>query len=212
MGYSKVDRTQAIIVAALTGRIAQSEIPVVADEYRHGSYLRESVARHTDFFERHHVANNHLAISTVRFALCGYGGCLKVEAYDGLLTAEEQKQLRVMHLFRAASDSGRKTYEMRKGLHSLTAEEKVMVWKRSLESRGLVCWAESEIEEAIKLASDPAFVYGRSSHHAGMPHWGFIAEEINQKYHGGARVRTSESVAKTVCNFRKKKKNLASNE
>lgn len=210
MGYSKLEKAQAIIVAARTGRMAQDEIPVVAEEYRHGSYLRESVTTHLDFFERHNVTSNRLAISSLRFALCGYDGCAKVPRYDGLLLAEERRQLSLAHLARSSSETGRRSYQQHTGLHALPLERRIDAGKKSAIARGLIPWENKEIEDALALAEQ--IKYGPNSSHPGLPKWGLIAELLNSKYHSGALIRTSESLSHTIYNIRKKKRNLASNE
>ena len=107
----------AIRRAAELGKRLQEDFPEIADRYRNGMTQPE-ISLEYCIQELYDTTSRDVALAAVHFALGGYdfGGI----SYPGLIEdPEERRNIGLEH----NRESGKATYEMRKGVHGLTAEQ-----------------------------------------------------------------------------------------
>ena len=143
-------------------------------------------------------------------ALHGHEGGFRVNAYEGLITEEEIKSL----VRKTKSKQGKKLHDEKKGIHSQTHDEKIEVGIKSAISRGEVPWRRegeelpngsvcelSEIEFAYELSQQPEYQRGS------LVKVKKIADVLNEVYHSGEDVRTSDAVRVRLYNYKKELEN-----
>ena len=203
------------------GRTLQSEHPEIAEIYRNGCSLSETVEE-LNIMSEYDVGYG-VAMSGVRYALAGHRCGFRVKSYDGFLSLEEIARLGREHMSMAGLElykegrgvhgrtkeemsadsrkggkiSGRKAYEERKGVHAMTEEERREVGRMSAIARGLIPWSEEEKREAYKLSTLPDYRHGSNTKN------GKIARELNMKYHDGRNVRNTNSISIIIRRYKK---------
>lgn len=178
----------AIQKAAVLGLQIQEEFPEVAQEYRNGAFLREiteELCLHIVYGVTFTVARE-----AVRKALTGYNGEIQKfpKKYTGLIPDKEE-QIKLAREHR------------QKRSHSLqriiSKGETPWIGRRETEN---LCTL-SEIEFAYMLSQSPEFLNEDKKTNLKK-----IAQTINEKYHKGEKIRTSESVYAKLARFRNLKK------
>ena len=117
---SSLTREQIVTIkrAAELGKRLQEDFPEIADRYRNGMTLPE-ISLEYCIQELYDTTSRDVARNAVRDALGGYdfGGI----SYPGLIEDdEERRNIGLEHM----RESGKANYEMRKGIHGLTPEQR----------------------------------------------------------------------------------------
>ncbi len=177
----------AIQKAAVLGLKIKVDFPEIADEYRNGSTLKE-ITRGL-CLDIYYDVNFTIAREAVRKALTGYNGEIQKfpRKYIGLISdKEEQKRLAREH-----------KYFQRYSLQAILA-------------RGNTPWIERKETENLCTLSEIEFTYRLSHSHEFQQEnridFNKIAEEINEKYHDGKKIRTSEAIYAKLARFKNLKK------
>ena len=90
------------------------------------------------------------------------------------------------------SANGKKAKEMGVGLHALTTEERKAAARLALEARGQTPWSEEEASYCAKLIKSPDYrhMHGPVLYIQNQR----IADELNEQFHEGKKVRTKKGV------------------
>jgi hypothetical protein len=124
------EQLKAIRVAAAIGDDIRRNCPEVAEEYRSGFTAPNIVAMHE--FDRRYEVSRRVAVNAVRNAIRGYFGCC-YEPYHGLIAdRSERENLAIAH----NRQTGKELFEQRRGIHSLTREQKVDAGRKGGLIRG----------------------------------------------------------------------------
>ncbi len=113
------------------GRILQRDHPEIVDIY--GYHPQAQIPEMIDIQSRYDVSDN-VAVSGVRFAVTGHNGGFGVEAYDGLITDEEESEwIGREHMVQSGRKGGKIggkiggniIYVKRIGVHGRTVEQMI---------------------------------------------------------------------------------------
>jgi len=160
----------AITLAGRIGKQIQKDHPEIANLYKLGKTQPEIVET-LSVNETYGVESSQIAISAVCFALIGFGGNTRCEAYSGLINKSELETLCQEHrsvsgermreggigLFSISEEDqrenkrkgGRAAKSQGKGIFALTSEQRGENARRSYEE-GNSWWANLTVEERIE--------------------------------------------------------------
>jgi len=115
----------AMRLAAEVGNCIRQKYPEIAEEYRNGLTAPKLVARHK--IDHLYGVGREVAIHAVRNAIRGYAGHCH-EPYDGLINDKSEREY-------LASAHNRRTgieeYELKRGIHAMTHEQKAAAGRKS---------------------------------------------------------------------------------
>lgn len=78
-------------------------------------------------------------------------------------------------------------------------------------ARGNTPWADEEIEEISRLGNLPDYQYINGKY-LGKPNYNLIANQLNEKYHSGKRIRDARDIATKVYRVKKQKEKIVNFE
>jgi hypothetical protein len=167
------------------GKYLQEIMPIVANYYNQGNYLREIVEMHG--IDTILNSTPEMAVGAVYYALRGHEGGFGHTEYSGLMTREhlieagrrnklrrgketgkktelEQKGLfseplekRIQRCKKIASSGGRASKERKAGYCGLTQEERSEYSKQGVIAKGQNLWTDYEKEFVYQLSQDSRY-------------------------------------------------------
>jgi hypothetical protein len=114
----------AMRLAAKVGNHIRDDYPAIAEEYRNWTTAPELVTKYR--FDQRYGVGREVAISAVRNAIRGYSGHCH-ESYNGLIDDKsERENLADAH----NRQSGIEEYELKRGIHAMTREQKAAAGRK----------------------------------------------------------------------------------
>lgn len=207
MSKTDLERSQTVVMKTIRelGLQLQHDLPEIADDYRRGKMIPEIVELygivHKYGVDGEYV-NEEFAESLVQVALRGHRGGFGITPYEGLIDEEEQKEhlRRYSSLFHAPG--GRKTLELKVGIHGRTPAQRKKDLRAAMLAKGIVPWKPKEIMTAHVLSKNPKYRFQKGLN-GGKMNTRLVARELNERYHHGGVVRTIDSVISALCRFRR---------
>lgn len=198
----------AFNLAVNLGRKLKKEIPDIGREYINGTEMKE-IIRKMDICAKYNVTDE-IAASAIRFAIKGYNG-EDGESYSGLLRKDALPDIRARrHRFRGIEFAFNEI-----GIHSPDYDGRMRSKKASL-AKGYIPWVKrreyenycqvSEVEAAYILSGNPENII-KTRPNYGCIDTSKIAGMLNEIYHDGRHVRTSNVVSKKLMKYRKQAMN-----
>ena len=140
----------AIRRSIILGRTLQNNHPEIADFYRSG-YTLNQIVNNLNIKNIYGVSDS-IAWSGVRNAIAGNNGFLtmNIDGYEGLINDEERERLGMEHMLEGAILAGQKTHEERKGIHSLSSEEREKIGRKAYKTSLAKRSSEQRSEDAYK--------------------------------------------------------------
>jgi len=204
------------LYAVKYGLELQKSDPEVADEYRAGKTLPMLVNRFR-VVARFSLNSNqvHSAISIPYFALAGNHYDTLGETYDGLLSAEEAREIGAKHRLDAqiasglnlqenglgifglsserrtaiSSKTGKAMKKERKGIFSLTSEQRIAMGQVAATDSGYVIYPDEEVILAYLLLEMPQL-----RHPNGRKKLSEMKDLVNLAFYDGKPARTENSL------------------
>ena len=242
-----IKQIKAIRKSLEVGMILQTDFPEIAEDFRNGLSALGIVSKY-NLTSRYEITRD-IAKEGVLRALKGTKGRFFEMDYDGLIKEEERKRIVEEHaseqgrrrafdlyekglgIFSLSEEEleeihreggrvgGRRSLELRVGIHGITKERKIEIGRRNYESkvgchaqtheqfvksgkkaglasaisRGIIPWSSEELEFAYNLSQDPNYrggIYIQGNRINNK----LIAGRINEVYHEGKPIRNSRSV------------------
>ena len=124
--YSEIEprRFIAIKKSIELGEILIKDHPEIADFYRAGIYLSQIVKKINGKIE--YGYSDIILSKAVGMSISGHRGGFGVEAYEGLIPDEEEREkLRKEHMVKNGRERGKELFKEGRGIHGLTSEEHI---------------------------------------------------------------------------------------
>lgn len=208
---SKLDRKQrgAIFVGFELGRLLKNIHPEIANLYREGKSIYQ-IVEGLKIQSKHQVTID-VAVTGVKKAISGHDGSLNIKAYTGLIPSkEERNDLAGEHKRKSALGE----VNNKIGMYAWTSEElRRHNTKNSplgIRAKGQTPWIKkggqidenlfcsvSEIDFAYMLSQNPNYRLGPYTKSKK------VAENINELYHKGKKIRTRGAVSSMLYLHRK---------
>jgi len=198
--FEALDERQvsAIKLTLMLGEQLQREMPGIVDDYRRGSSTLDIAIKYG--LDKKYGIVRKMAGNVVYRALAGYKGDFKIldlQAYEGLISGKELKELRAKNNSELWWLIGTVMKEQGKGIHAQTPEERREAIRLGHIAKGNAPWSDEEIRYALSLAQQPA--YQRIT----RINCKKVSAEINAKYHGGKLVRKPRNFMKLFSDIKR---------
>src|SRR3989344_4647842 len=176
------------------GSRLQKDFPEIADDYRNGMTSPEIIQKYK--IHLRYGITIQIAKESVYCALYGNEGGFGTVPYKGLFSERERKRVSGEHAQIYHSAGGRKTLELRVGVHGRTAEQRKEDHKKIISVKGEVSW-EDEIDTLFSLVQNPEYQFQQGPY-KGRINTRLIAEKLNRTYY---------SIKSALYRLRKQKRN-----
>ena len=195
---SKTEQIAGIKFSAEKGMEIQKTCPEIAMEFVNGLYASEIVEKY-DIQKKFSIDNPNTAKAAVMNAIGGYRGNLS-EDYEGLIKDPDiVRMIAKKHRENSRMKVGNMLKEQGKGIHAHSVEERKEISRRGVIARGNTPISDAEKTLIQDLASQLEYkIISRNSVNSEK-----IAQEVNEKFHHGKKVRNSDTITSFLSKVRK---------